>query len=350
MPRSTDHDPPQTPHPVTRSEFARRTGRKPSSVTEACQGPLLAACMPGGRINAVHPAAVAWAAKRGIDPSALLDPVARAAVEQPPIEAPGAIDVSATMARTSMRGRGRPKAGKAPATASDTDYSQPQDVTDLLQLSLHDLTSRHGSAQGFSDWLDTRKQIAETARLESRNDRDAGRLISAELVKHHVFDLLDGQNRRLLTNTPSTISVRALSAARNGSTLEDLRALIASAIGAELRVSRDRVRRAIRACKAGDNPPEVTPAAETQHASEIHQFARDLTARLQADAVPTVIDLLLKLVVHAASGDRWNPELAKEVMATKVELAPEAMRVIGNILAAHVTNAVTDAITQEHST
>lgn len=338
------------PRPVTRSEFARRADRAPASITEACRigGPLEPACLPGGRLDARHAATVAWARKRGIDPASLLDPVVRKVVTPVavPLEVPGAID--AVPAATSRRGRGRPKAGAKPATASDSDYSQPRDVTDLLSCTLAELTTRHGSAQGFADWLSTRKQIAETSRLESRNDRDAGRLISAELVNTHVLGMIDGQNRRLLSNPPRTIAIRALSVARNGGTLEDLIALGTAAISTELRVTVAQARRAIRACRTGDHPPPVTPPGETKAASEIPGFARDLTARLRAEAVPTVVDSLLKLVVHAASGERWNRALAEEVMATKVELAPEAMRLIGNILAAHITNAVTDSITQEH--
>lgn len=346
MPSRPARNPTQCP--ISRSEFARRAGRAPASITEACRvgGPLEAACLPGGRLDAISPAAVAWATKRGIDPASLLDPVTAASV--PSIEVPGAIDVGPGAPATSMRGRGRPKAGAKPANASDTDYSQPRDITDLLQCTLLELTTRHGSAQGFADWLDTRKQIAETARLESRNDRDAGRLISAELVGVHVFGMIDGQNRRLLNNAPRTIAVRALSLARNGGTLEELTTLASSAISTELRVTVAKARRAIGACKTGDNPPPVSPPAEARAEGELHEFSRGLKARLRAEAVPIVLDLLMKQIVHAASGERWDRALAEAAMATKPALLPEAARVIGNILDAHVSNAVTEAITQEH--
>ncbi|MEO7037294.1 MAG: hypothetical protein ABI335_26010 [Polyangiaceae bacterium] len=270
----------------------------------------------------------------------MLDPVAAVVVDVSP---------PAAQSSTTMRGRGRPKASAEPATASATEYAQPQDVSDLLDLTLHELTTQHGSAQGFADWLDTRKQIAETARLESRNDRDAGRLISAELVKMHVFDLLDSQNRRLLTNAPQSIAQRALSAARRGAPLEEVKAMITSAISTELRVSRDKVRRAIRACSAGDNPPEVSPPSETKSTDEIRVFARDLTARLVSDAVPTIVKFLLKEIARTACGATWTPALASELMAAHATLAPEAERVISCILTAHVRDAATNHFTVERS-
>ena len=64
------------PHPVTRSEFARRARRGRSRITEATapRGPLERACLPGGLLDAAHPAVLTWCAKRKIDHSALLDP------------------------------------------------------------------------------------------------------------------------------------------------------------------------------------------------------------------------------------------------------------------------------------
>jgi hypothetical protein len=169
-------------------------------------------------------------------------------------------------------------------------------------------------------------------------------------VKLHVFGMIEGQNRRLLTNAPRTIAIRALSAARNGAPLEQLTALVTGAISTELRVSVTRARRAIRACKTGDNPPELSPPAETKTANEIHAFAHDLTTRLRADAVPIVIDFLLAEVARAACGETWNRAMAEQVIATKTALASEAARVVGNMLAAHVSHAVTDALTQENKT
>lgn len=60
------------PHPISRAEYARRVGRARSAITAACNGPLAAACLDGARINAAHPAAVAFAAKRGVSVDRLL--------------------------------------------------------------------------------------------------------------------------------------------------------------------------------------------------------------------------------------------------------------------------------------
>lgn len=51
---------------ISRAELARRSGRSRSTITEACAGPLAAACLPGGRIDVAHPAVEAWATARGV--------------------------------------------------------------------------------------------------------------------------------------------------------------------------------------------------------------------------------------------------------------------------------------------
>jgi hypothetical protein len=77
MPPRTDRHPEYRQHPTRRTDFARRSGRSRSTISEACAGPLAAACTPDGRIDAAHPAAVAWARERGIEPEQLLEETSR---------------------------------------------------------------------------------------------------------------------------------------------------------------------------------------------------------------------------------------------------------------------------------
>ena len=72
LPKIMTHD----HHHLTRSEFARRAGRARSRISEACGpgGPLERAALDDRRIDAAHPAVLAWCARRDIDPSALLEP------------------------------------------------------------------------------------------------------------------------------------------------------------------------------------------------------------------------------------------------------------------------------------
>ncbi len=68
---------PTRPHPVSLAELARRAGVNRSSVTRGIQGPLRAALLPGGRVDAGHRVLERWAIGHGTDPIALLDPFAR---------------------------------------------------------------------------------------------------------------------------------------------------------------------------------------------------------------------------------------------------------------------------------
>ncbi len=81
MARRTAQQPKYREHLISRSAFAQHSGRTRSTITEACQGPLAPACR-GNRVDAAHPAAVAWARKRGIDPEQLLEPTTRLMLQQ----------------------------------------------------------------------------------------------------------------------------------------------------------------------------------------------------------------------------------------------------------------------------
>lgn len=219
-------------HPLTKAEFARRAGRSRSTITEACQGPLAPACMPRGRIDAAHPAVQRWAADRGINPTALVDDLAAKRPRSKPEPAP--------------------KGRSAPPDRIDLDA--------LLDLTLREITDRFSSQQGFTDWLQARKITADTRRLELANAETAGRLISRELVKTHVFGAIDGTFRRLLGDVPKTIARRLLAAAASRAPVEDVEREVRDIISRQLRDLKVTAARKLRDPKArADKPQQDNP-------------------------------------------------------------------------------------------
>lgn len=219
------------PHPVSRAEFARRAGRGASSITEACVRPLRAACLPGGRIDAAHPATLAWALKRGIEPASLLDPVPVAAAP-------------------SKRGRGRPtaeaSASRAAAEAAAPQYGAPENIGDLLDLPLRAILERHQSLQGFGDWLDKRKKIADIQRTEFSTARARNLFVPREFVEHHIFGLLEATNLRLLREMPVTAVSSLFALAKSGATLEEGQRELRALISSNLKYAADKIAKLIR--------------------------------------------------------------------------------------------------------
>ena len=72
MSKHTDGAPTRRASPISQADFARRAGVDRSTISRAFQGPLRSALLPGKRCDATHPAVIAWARTRRLDPKVLL--------------------------------------------------------------------------------------------------------------------------------------------------------------------------------------------------------------------------------------------------------------------------------------
>jgi hypothetical protein len=171
--------PERKPRPISKGDLARQKGVSASAISKAVLpgGPLEAAHLSTGRIDLEHPATLAW-------------------LESGPSEA---VEGAATHA-------------KAP---------KPDDLEALGDLTLREITESYGSLTGFVDHVEARKKIAETHRIELQNAQTEGDLISRDLVRTHVFGMIDAVQRRLLTDTVKTVASRVFQLVKAGETLEE---------------------------------------------------------------------------------------------------------------------------------
>jgi hypothetical protein len=229
------------PHPLSRAEFGRRAGRARSSVTEACAGPLAAACLSGGRIDAAHPDVAVWAGARGIDPAVLVSPLA----------APGAVRTQADGAAPS-NGSDAPQTPPTRARIAPPapPINGPEDVTDLYGWTFGRVLDVYGSSQAMGDWLAARKVAAEIAKLELMLATTRADLIPREAVRTHVFGLIDGTFRRLLQDSPKTIARRVYAMANAGEPAEKAEELVRDTISSVLRPIKEGAARTLRAPSA----------------------------------------------------------------------------------------------------
>lgn len=212
---------------MSKAEFGRRVGRARSTITEACEDALAAACLHGGRLDVSHSAVAAWCTARGIDPRVLHDIV----VSKP----------AASRAAPSPE----PKRSKPDSNAR----SIPLDG--LLDLTLRQITDRFGSQQGFADFLDQRKKLADTLARELQVDRDRGLLVPRAFVEMHVFGLIDGAWRRLLQDMPRPLAAEIYSLSKSGAPIEDAIRVTQRSVSSQLQHVKDRAAKSVRAAAKG---------------------------------------------------------------------------------------------------
>lgn len=236
MPRSSDTATAKPPHPMTLSEFGRRVGRARSTITELVQGPLSAARLQNGRIDAACPVVAAWLTAKGIDRNMVLSAVVTTLA--PRDAAPTAQRPSAVKVGGSAEARGA--------------FSDPIDVAFIDDLTLRQIVARYGSRQGCSDFLAMRKVLADTRRIELANAARAGELIDRELVSKHVIGHLRALHSRLLTDTAATIARRLHSESRAGRPIQELEALVRELVGSQLAQAKADVKRALAATRPAE--------------------------------------------------------------------------------------------------
>ncbi len=224
--------------PVSRAELARLAKVSGAAITKACKKQLAPACLNGGRVDLDHPATRAYLNSKGVTAPG---PTRKA--EPPP--------KPATKATASRRKREETEAN-APETDEDRIRAalvrgeKPEDIEALASWTLRDFIDKFGSIRSANDWLDARKKIAEIREKDLKNEERDGTLIERELVKTHVFGAIEAANRRLLTDSPKTISRRLYALARSGADIEEAERVVREIVSSHLKPVKTSAARVLR--------------------------------------------------------------------------------------------------------
>ncbi len=103
--------------------------------------------------------------------------------------------------------------------------------------------------------LAVRKRSAEIMRLEIRNAKERGELISRELVRTHVFGSIESTNKRLLYDSPKTIARAVYALARNGAPIEEAERAVRDHLSSQLSAVKTTAVRLLR----GNGEQEASP-------------------------------------------------------------------------------------------
>lgn len=153
----------------------------------------------------------------------------------------GSVAPSAKVQRARERARAHAVSEAAEAdetptrTVASVEAMDPSDIEGIEDLTLRELTARFGTTLEFKDWLDARKKVADIREKDLKNFETEGKLISRELVEHHVFGAIENANRQLLADSPKTITRRIYAMARSGAPLEEAERVVRDIISSQLR-------------------------------------------------------------------------------------------------------------------
>jgi len=211
---------------VSRAEFARLARVSKQAISKACNAGLAPACSHD-RIDAAHPAAVAYLKRRGVA-------LARYDGDPPKSKKPRAVAPAAPPA-PQKRSKNRKSSPTAPGPKPDEPVpaDEPGEL-DAYAEELDRLVTRYGTARNFRDWLSALKDIETIRKTRLDNEQTEGRLIQRDIVKGHLLGLIDAFARRLLTDAPKTIARRCYANAGSNVAVEESEKMVAELIGSML--------------------------------------------------------------------------------------------------------------------
>lgn len=239
-------------HLLSKAEFARLLGVSKPAVSKKLRGPLGAALV-GSSIDAAHPAAAEELSKRGKKL-----PAARAPTKAPkarrrtagPMTRPAARASRAAPAPTEEgRELPRPQLSEKLDPVTQLDAAEDERYADLT---IREIADRWGTFHGFAAFLDAKKTIAETKKLELANAEKRGEVISRDMVRQHVFGNIEAVNKRLLGDAPRTIARRLYAMAKSGAPSEEAERTVRELISSQLKPVKATAARVLREPKPVD--------------------------------------------------------------------------------------------------
>jgi hypothetical protein len=231
---------------VSKLEFAARAGVSKPAISKALKGELRAALV-GERLNIDHPAAAAYLRKHGKATGKPATARAPTRKRKAPRAAPAAPTEGAHLDEEQLAEPTEPR----PGARSAPQLKNGQELEILVAHGYEDLTIREvaerwGTLTGYADFVDVRKTISETTKVDLQNEEKRGSVISREMVHKSIFGALDGMFSRLLGDMPRTITGRLYALAVSGAPREQAEQETRNLISSQLLPVKARAAKALR--------------------------------------------------------------------------------------------------------
>lgn len=220
----------------SRKKFAEIAGVNPSTVSRVSHT-LLKGAFYGKRIDAAHPMAQAYLARKGVDSIDLTDAVTVSADELPPeelepVQQPSPVRV--------------PTAKQQDARMEIEIPDVPENISHLADWTLREILHKFGTDANMVDYLKAAKSIEEIAEKRLKNAHARGELVSRSIVKNGIIDTLDGAFTRILTDGSRTIAARANAMIKSGDSVSDLEGFISAQLSTFIKPTKSKIARVLR--------------------------------------------------------------------------------------------------------
>ena len=108
-------------------------------------------------------------------------------------------------------------------------------IEGIMDLTLRELVEEYGTDAQFKTYIEAVKIIADIHLKHLTAQEKRGRLIDRQMVKTHIFGLIESTFSRLLGDVPKTISRRQFAMAKAGATVAEGEALAREIISTQLK-------------------------------------------------------------------------------------------------------------------
>lgn len=256
---------------ITKSEFARRAGITPGMVTKLCKSQLVGA-MDGKRIDAAHPAAVAYLEERANEQTE--DPLLQDVTEFFNANEKCSITMvqkqfklswnRAAMLHAAARYGGviapPKKPGIKPAEKPDTTpqpgdkavydtdphfVEPPEELAQFLDMTLRDLVKQFGTGTHFVDWLNAVQKLEAIEEKRIKNAKARGELINRTLVETDVIGTFNAAHLRLLKDGAKTLTAGVVSKNASGMTTNEIENYVSDILGSFIKPVKSKIVRAL---------------------------------------------------------------------------------------------------------
>jgi hypothetical protein len=216
---------------IGRRKLADAVGVTPAAITHLTQngGALREAANKRG-VDIDHPSVRKWLKKRKVALTKV---------------------VSAYEGRPAKSTKARPKRPKTKGQTKRSPSALPDDPDELTleqvqRMKIRDLRAVFQTSDDLEVWLNIAKKHADTKEKELKNLATQSRVIDRELVRVHVFGMLEAAHQRLLGDAPKTIATKILALGATGGTLEEAEAVVRDVVSSQLVPAVNKTTKALR--------------------------------------------------------------------------------------------------------
>ncbi len=248
---------------TTKAEFSRIAGVSKAAISKALTNALRSALVVD-KIDVNHPAAVAYLAKRGVDPTGRTSPTPvkkrgpkpKKKVAPPPVSKPRPLPRQPQSAGPAVR-----EARKnidAPGLSPRDEI--PLTLPGLFETQFGDLVDKFWHHTELKGWLDQVKLAREVEKTELANQKAKGVLIDLGLVEVGIMDPVNASWKKMMRDGAKNITdnvilqVLSANAANDGKgvTAEDSQEIedfVRDSIGSYVIMAKDSCKKALRKFK-----------------------------------------------------------------------------------------------------